>query len=88
MKRYLIIGVMSLAALSLTGCDATKQSPAAAVQQKSTAKAGADRDSHGCIPSAGYRWCAKTRKCERPWELAKKEGFAKTEEAFNDFCAN
>jgi hypothetical protein len=29
---------------------------------------GSDRDSHGCIPSAGYSWCAVKQKCYRPWE--------------------
>lgn len=49
---------------------------------------GADRDSHGCIGSAGYSWCTKTNQCERPWELAKKQGFANTKEAFDQFCQN
>ena len=29
---------------------------------------GSDRDSHGCISSAGYAWCADLNKCIRPWE--------------------
>lgn len=48
---------------------------------------GADRDAHGCIPSAGYSWCDKTSQCERPWELAKQQGFPNTAEAFTEFCA-
>lgn len=48
---------------------------------------GADRDEHGCIRSAGYSWCAKERKCVRPWELAKEKGFASTEEAFRAYCS-
>lgn len=47
---------------------------------------GSDRDSHGCIPSAGYSWCARTNKCERSWELAKTHGFENTREAFDKFC--
>ena len=31
-------------------------------------KLGSERDIHGCIPSAGYRWCEVTQKCIRPWE--------------------
>jgi hypothetical protein len=31
---------------------------------------GGDRDAHGCIPSAGYSWCASKQKCLRPWEEA------------------
>ncbi|BAO44884.1 amidohydrolase [Thiolapillus brandeum] len=50
--------------------------------------AGADKDANGCIGSAGYRWCAKTGQCERPWELAKKEKFDNTREAFDQFCNN
>lgn len=29
---------------------------------------GGDRDAYGCIPSAGYSWCAVKNKCIRPWE--------------------
>ena len=47
---------------------------------------GGDKDAHGCIGSAGFKWCAKINKCERPWELAKKEKFENTAEAFKHFC--
>lgn len=47
---------------------------------------GSDRDAHGCIPSAGYSWCARTNKCERPWELVKANGFENTREAFDKSC--
>lgn len=29
---------------------------------------GSDRDSHGCIASAGYGWCESKEKCLRVWE--------------------
>ena len=29
---------------------------------------GGDRDSHGCIGSAGYSWCEAKQKCLRQWE--------------------
>jgi hypothetical protein len=29
---------------------------------------GGDRDSHGCIGSAGYTWCESKQKCLRIWE--------------------
>jgi hypothetical protein len=48
---------------------------------------GADRDAHGCIGSAGYIWCARTQRCERPWELAAAQKFANTSQAFDKFCA-
>ncbi len=48
--------------------------------------AGAERDSHGCIGSAGYSWCAKTNQCERPWELTKIRGFENSQSAFNSYC--
>lgn len=48
---------------------------------------GADRDEHGCIPSAGYTWCAKEVKCVRPWELAQEKAFPSTEEAFRAYCS-
>ena len=33
---------------------------------------GGDRDSHGCIGSAGYIWSEVSRSCIRPWENTKK----------------
>jgi len=47
---------------------------------------GNDRNTHGCIGSAGYSWCEKAQNCERPWELAKKQGFENTREAFDAYC--
>ena len=47
---------------------------------------GSDRDKYGCIASAGYQWCDSTKQCERPWELAKKEGFNNNKESFAKFC--
>ena len=29
---------------------------------------GSGRDEHGCIPSAGYTWCAPLKKCIRRWK--------------------
>jgi len=49
---------------------------------------GADKDAHGCISSTGFKWCAKTKQCERLWELAKKEKFWDTKESFDRFCGN
>jgi hypothetical protein len=48
---------------------------------------GADRDTHGCIGSAGYAWCEHTQRCERPWELAKQKGFDATEAHFARYCS-
>jgi hypothetical protein len=33
-----------------------------------TQMVGNDRDSHGCIGSAGYSWCESKSKCLRIWE--------------------
>jgi len=49
---------------------------------------GGERDAHGCTPSAGYRWCEHTGKCERPWELAKQQGFPSSSDAFGKFCSS
>lgn len=29
---------------------------------------GGQKDEHGCLPAAGYSWCAATKKCIRFWE--------------------
>ncbi len=49
---------------------------------------GSDKDVNGCIGSAGYQWCAKTNKCERPWELGKKEKIKNEKKAFDTYCGN
>ncbi len=51
------------------------------------ASVGGDRDTHGCIGSAGYTWCAREAACIRPWELAQKKGFANTTEEFGKYCS-
>lgn len=57
-------------------------------KQGEAPKVGSDMDANGCKGSAGYSWCAKTERCERPWELAKAKGFDNSEAAFKDFCGN
>ena len=52
------------------------------------AKPGSDSDERGCIGSAGYLWCERTKQCERPWELAEKKGFEKSQEHFDSYCVS
>jgi len=47
---------------------------------------GNDSDSHGYKSSASYQWCSSTKQCERPWQLAKKEGFNNDKASFDSFC--
>jgi hypothetical protein len=72
--------LLALAAL-IAGCSSDDAS-----KSDGQAPVGSDRDPHGCISSAGYVWCAHTDKCERPWELAEKEGFENTPEQFSSYC--
>jgi hypothetical protein len=78
--------VLVTAAL-LIGCSNSEPGPSSAAGSDA-ATVGSDRDAHGCIPSAGYRWCAATNQCERPWELAEEKGFEPTAEAFEQYCQN
>lgn len=39
---------------------------------------GGDRDTHGCIGSAGYSWCQAKNICERSWESYCTSAVAKT----------
>lgn len=48
---------------------------------------GGDRDAHGCIGAAGYAWCERTGRCERPWELAKTAGFTLNPGGFQAHCS-
>ena len=66
----------------LCGCDSNQNSGT-----ERGGLTGSDRDEHGCIGSAGYRWCEHTNQCERPWELAEQEGFENSREQFEAFCS-
>ncbi|WP_096086770.1 hypothetical protein [Agaribacterium haliotis] len=79
--KTILFGVVLMAA-GLVGC-ADKDKG-----QDEAKMVGGDRDEHGCIGSAGFSWCERTGKCERPWELASKVGFENTAEAFDKYCAS
>ncbi|AWH54085.1 hypothetical protein C1924_13295 [Stenotrophomonas sp. ESTM1D_MKCIP4_1] len=79
MKIALLLPVLALASCAHP---APVGPPAAA-----TPAVGSDRDAHGCIGSAGYQWCQRSGRCERPWELAQAQGVANTSEAIEAWCA-
>lgn len=79
--------LVTLLAVALGGCAVARES-ASTPPPSQPPMPGSDRDAHGCIPSAGYSWCARTNRCERPWELAREQGFANTAEAYDRFCAD
>lgn len=74
-------------ALTLYGCS-EGPTPVNSAPNPEPTLVGSDRDAHGCIPSAGYQWCEALAECQRPWELAHREGLENTAEAFQQFCAN
>lgn len=84
--RRPLCGVLLAVAVALGGCATAHESASTSAPPKPPAP-GSDRDAHGCIPSAGYAWCARTNRCERPWELAREQGFDNKAEAFDQFCA-
>ncbi|HAL21597.1 MAG TPA: hypothetical protein DCP40_02515 [Stenotrophomonas sp.] len=72
----------------LVACAPPSTTPAeSAASPPAPARVGGDRDEHGCIGSAGYQWCARSQRCERPWELAQAQGLANTAEAIDAWCA-
>lgn len=83
MRRCTISRLLAAAAMTSLLCACANPSPGA-----SSNAVGADRDTHGCIGSAGYSWCEYTRRCERPWELATQKGFASSEERFARYCSS
>lgn len=83
-RGFSSIGVALLTLLALTGC--TNDPPVA--DEAPRFLIGSDRDSHGCLSSAGYQWCAREKACVRSWELAGKKGFERTAQAFNAYCSD
>ncbi|KAA8995110.1 hypothetical protein FJU31_15640 [Stenotrophomonas cyclobalanopsidis] len=74
--------------LAASGCAQPAPEPAPARDPAiATPGVGGDRDAHGCIGSAGYQWCQRSARCERPWELAQAQGLANTAEAIDAWCA-
>lgn len=71
--------LFALAAAALVGC-------AAPAPPEPMPMPGSDRDAHGCIGSAGYSWCARTARCERPWELASQQGFELSAAGYAAWC--
>lgn len=77
---------LCLSVAALAACSDT-----APVEQQASTKqsaVGSDRDEHGCIASAGYRWCEAEKECVRPWELLQKVGSENSPEAFDQYCKN
>lgn len=83
--RSILVLVSSIA---LLGACSGETSPETGTPAKDAAAVGSDRDAHGCIGSAGYRWCEAENECKRPWELAEEKGFDPTPEAFDEYCGN
>jgi len=85
MRPVAVLLVLSL--VSLGACvDSVPDETKASMQQPSAV--GSDRDEHGCIASAGYRWCEAEKECVRPWELLKRVGRENSPEAFDEYCKN
>ncbi|MPV65275.1 hypothetical protein [Burkholderia sp. BE17] len=91
MKRFIpsvSIAAALACAFALSACAAQSSAPADSSAPAAPPMVGGDRDAHGCIGSAGYAWCEQTQQCERPWELAKKQGFANSALSYEQFCRN
>lgn len=77
----------ALACLALAACAATpRDTPAPAAASDAPRAVGGDRDAHGCLPAAGYAWCAREQQCVRPWELAKEKGFDNSPAGYDAWC--
>lgn len=52
------------------------------IQESETKLVGSDRDSHGCISSAGYQWSELLKDCIRPFEKGSRLKAANGNETF------
>ena len=89
MKNAAMLAVIVACAALISACASTRESdPALKTNKAPPDIVGADKDSHGCIGSAGYQWCEREEKCVRPWELARAQGFESTPESFRRYCGS
>lgn len=54
---FTVISLAVILSVGISACAVEKRPPL-----------GGDRDSHGCIGSAGYTWCEAQQRCIRTWE--------------------
>jgi hypothetical protein len=78
--------MLSLSLIALGAC--SDRTPDQGGSTRESAAVGSGRDEHGCITSAGYRWCESEKECVRPWELLEKVGSENSPEAFDEYCRN
>ncbi len=89
MKLASMLPVGLACAVLISACASTREGdPALKANKTPPDIVGADKDSHGCIGSAGYQWCEREGKCVRPWELARAQGFEATPESFGKYCGS
>lgn len=86
MKSRMLVMLVLAVPLGLSACAGSPAEPVPPAP-RAVPMVGGDRDAQGCKPSAGYSWCARTARCERPWELAARESLAAGPEAFAAYCA-
>ena len=64
-KNILSICTLALCLAFMMSCSSKEPAPQ---QEKPEHIVGNDRDDHGCIVSAGYKWSALLKDCIRPFE--------------------
>jgi len=72
MKKMMMMSVSLLGSLMNATMNATLLNTTllheSMVQSQYTEVPGSDMDTHGCVGSAGYTWCASSDTCVRTWE--------------------
>ena len=84
-KNILSAFTLMLGLTFMMSCNTTKsedkQDTQEEQQQKPANLVGGDRDDHGCIGSAGYKWSELLKDCIRPFEKGIKLGTAADSES-------
>lgn len=69
MKKIIIcLIVLLVSAIFLSGCTVTNDNNLPTGVDNNQIIVGGDKDTHGCIGSAGYVWNNDINQCVRPWE--------------------
>ncbi len=67
LKKIISLAILATCVMA-AGCSSAHRTKNTQQKAEPQRMVGNDRDSHGCLPSAGYQWSELLKDCIRPFE--------------------